>query len=194
MRTLVVVTHPVPTSLTRAAFSRVLAGLARSGDELRVIDLDEESFNPCLTIDEKRRHLDPPETKPQIADHVAALRWAERIVLVYPTWFGGFPARLKGWFDRAWATSVAYQLPEGSTRVRAGLRNIRRVEVVTSHGSPRYMNMIQGNPGKLTIHRSVRFVCHPLCRIRFKAIYGLDDAEPSTIENWLDQVEDHYAG
>ncbi len=69
MRTLVVVTHPSPDGLARRALVRVLAGLERAGDDVEVIDLDAEAFDPRLTTDEKRRHLDPPETKPWVADH-----------------------------------------------------------------------------------------------------------------------------
>ena len=35
-----------------------------------------------------------------IAGHIENLRWAEALVLVYPTWWAGQPAMLKGWFDR----------------------------------------------------------------------------------------------
>lgn len=193
MRTLVVVNHPSPDGFARAALARVLAGLDRRGDDVRVIDLDAEDFDPRLTVEERRGHLDGPETKPQIADHAEALRWAERLVLVYPTWFGGFPARLKGWFDRVWVNGVAYDLPDGSTRVKAGLRNIRHLEVVTTHGSSRLLNVLQGNPGKLTVYRMLRLLCHPLCRRRFTAIYELDQADEGARAAWLDLVEKRYA-
>ena len=193
MRSLVVVTHPVETSLTRAAFDRVCRGLDRAGGEVRVIDLDAIDFDPCLSVDEKRRHLDDPATKPAIADHVEALQWAERLILVYPTWYGGFPAVLKGWFDRTWVTGVAYHLPEGSGRIRAGLRNIRRLDIVTSHGSSRWVNLAQRNPGKLTAFRTLRLLCHPLCRRRWTALYDVDRQSPSDIETWLDLVEQRYA-
>lgn len=204
MRTLVVVTHPNPDSLTRAAFARVLAGLERAGDEVRVIDLDAEEFDPRLTAAEKRAHIeavgptspatDARDQEIPLGHHSSDLRWAERLVLVYPTWFGGFPARLKGWFDRSWVQGVAFHFPEGGNRVRAGLRNIRRLEIVTTHGNTRWINLVQGNPGRLTVFRTLRLLCHPLCRRRWTAIYRLDRAAPDEIERWLDLVEARYAG
>ncbi len=188
MRSLVVVTHPNPEGLARQALVRVVTGLERAGDEVRIIDLDAEGFDPRLTVDEKRRHLDPPESKPWIADHAEALHWAERLVLVYPTWFGGFPARLEGWFDRTWITGVAYSLPEGATRIHAGLTNIRRLEIVTTHADSRWSNVLGGRPGRLIVFRTLRLLCHPLCRRRFHPIYSVETASDDEIETWLEHA------
>lgn len=192
-RTLVVVTHPHPDGLARRAFERVIAGLERGDHEVRVIDLDAEAFDPRLTTDEKRRHLDDPGTKPWVADHAEALRWAERLVLVYPTWWGSFPARLKGWFDRTWITGVAYTLPAGSSRIHAGLKNIKSLEIVTTHGGSRWSNLLGGQAGRLIVFRTLRLLCHPLCRRRFRAIYSAATATEAEIDSWLGGLEKVYA-
>ncbi len=192
-RTLVVVTHPHPDGLARCAFTRVIAGLGTGGHEVRVIDLDAEDFDPRLTTDEKRRHLDDPATKPWVADHTDALRWAERLVLVYPTWWGGYPARLKGWFDRTWITGVAYTLPEDSSRIHAGLKNIKQLDIVTTHGGSRWSNVLSGQPGRLIAFRTLRLLCHPLCRRRFRAFYSAATAPDADVDAWLDELEATYA-
>lgn len=192
-RCLVVVTHPRTESLTRAAFDRVVRGLQAAGHELRVIDLDAEAFDPRLTTFEREHHLGHPSDRPNLSEHVDALRWAQRIVLVYPTWFSGQPARLKGWFDRVWMNEVAFHLPEDGTRIKATLRNVRRLDVVTSHGSSRLVNFVQGNGGRLTVLRTMRIMCHPLCRTSFTALYEVDHRSPEEFEDWLDEVEQRFA-
>ncbi len=194
-RTLVVVTHPRADSLTRAALDRVLAGLDRAGDEVRVIDLDAEDFDPRLTLAERRGHItDGAEDRPDLRAHTDALVWAERLVLVHPTWFGGQPARLKGWFDRVWMNQVAWVLPTNGNRLRGRLQNIRAIHVVTTHGSPRWVNALQGNPGRLRVNRTLRVLCHWRCRTRLTAIYSLDNQTPATIAAWLDGIEAEFAG
>lgn len=193
MRTLVVVTHPRNDSLTRAACDRVRAGLEAAGSEVRILDLDAEHFNPALTPEERLDHLGNPEDRPANRHHFEALQWCERIVLVYPTWFGGQPAMLKGWFDRVWMNDVAFHLPDGASRIHAKLKNVKRLEIVTSHGSSRTVNWLQGNPGRVTVLRTLRILCHPLCRTRFTAIYNIDRATPDQIEEWLNSVEKRYS-
>ena len=45
-----------------------------------------------------------------VEEYVAALRRAEALLLVYPTWWFGPPAMLKGWIDRVWLPGVAFRL------------------------------------------------------------------------------------
>ncbi len=192
-RCLVVVHHPRSDALTRSAFERVTRGLAAAGHEMRVIDLDAEEFDPRLTAHEHTQHFGSPADRPDLIEHVAALQWAERIVLVYPTWFSGQPARLKGWFDRVWMHDVAFHFPDGATRIYAKLRNVKRIDVVTSHGSSRLVNFVQGNGGRLIVFRTLRLMCHPLCRTSFTALYDVDRLSQGDFEAWLGQVEQRFS-
>ena len=63
-----------------------------------------------------------PTTSPTSPAYAADLRGATTLVLVYPTWFSGQPAMLKGWIDRVWVQGVAYDLPEGGNRIRPSCR------------------------------------------------------------------------
>ncbi len=194
MKTLVVICHPKQTSLTRAAADRVLAGLGRTDAEVRVLDLYEMNFDPVLTKREVRDHLGSPDDRPDLTEHFDALGWAERLVLVYPTWFSGQPAMLKGWFDRVWMNQVAFILPDGSARIRGTLSNIKRIHIVTSHGSTRRVNFIQGNSGKIRVRRTLRVLCNRFCRTSWTAIYDIDNKSPTEIGTWLDAVEETFAG
>lgn len=189
MRALVVAAHPDPESFGGAVRERVLRGLEAGGHEVRLIDLYAEDFDPRLTAHERRHHLSPPDTKPAIAAHAEALRWCEALVLVYPTWWGNQPAILKGWFDRVWVEGVAYTLPPGGDRIRPLLRNVRRLVVVTTHGSPKGTNALQGEPGKRIVLRGLRLLCHPRCRSRWVSLYGLDASTAEDRAAFLDRVE-----
>ncbi|MGH1492583.1 MAG: NAD(P)H-dependent oxidoreductase [Acidimicrobiales bacterium] len=187
--TLVVVCHPKSTSLARAAAERVLLGLEQAGRPVRVLDLDAMDFDPVLRLEEVRDHLGSPDDRPELTEHFEALQWATHLVLIYPTWFSGQPARLKGWFDRVWMNEVAFVLPEGANRIKGRLSNIRSIRVVTSHGSTRRVNAIQGNSGRIRVNRTLRVLCHPLCRTKWTAIYNIDNKSPAEIENWLAKLE-----
>ncbi len=181
-RVLVVATHPKPTSLIRTALARVLSGLEERGDQVTLLDLDELDFDPMPTIEESR---DPAVGREALSDHVAALEACDQLVLVYPTWFGGPPARMIGWFDRVVRPGVGLD----TTGRR---RNIHRVDAVTTHGSSARVNMVQGNNGRVMLHRELCRHCHPTCRFGWNALYSLDRISDDECALWLDEIETSF--
>ncbi|MEN9803691.1 MAG: hypothetical protein RIS41_538 [Actinomycetota bacterium] len=188
-RVLVVFAHPSRESLNGVVLTRVLDGLRRGDHDVRLRDLYAEEFDSRLTLAEKRGHLDPPETKPQLTRDFDDLRWCDTLVCVHPTWWGAQPAILKGWFDRTFANGVAFTLPPGAKNIRPALTNVRRIVTVTTHGSPWRVNAIQGVPGRRIVDRGMRAVCHPLCRTSWIALYALDRVSLSRRERFLRRVE-----
>lgn len=187
-RVLVVYCHPLGNSLIAAAHQRVISGLEASGADYRQRDLYEEGFQPELSADEHRTHVETTVAS-DIQPHADDLRWADTLVFVYPTWWGAQPAMLKGWIDRVFAAGVAWELPAGSNRLVPRLRNIRRIVAVTSHGSSKLINSLQGEPGKRILFRSIRAMCHPLARTHWIALYGVDNGGDGTRQKFLERVE-----
>ena len=187
-RVLVVHCHPDPQSFVAAVRDRVLAGLDAGGAEVRVEDLYADGFDPLLGADEHRRHLEPG-IGADLERYAADLRWCDTLVLVYPTWWAGQPGMLKGWIDRVWTCGVAFTVPPGTSALRPELRNIRRLVAVTTHGSPKYVNALEGEGGKRTLTRSLRAMCHPLARTTWLAMYGVDTASSDERERFLARVE-----
>ncbi len=189
MRVYVVYCHPLAESFTAAIRDRAVAALASAGHEVRLTDLYGENFQPELTAWERVHHLDSPDQKPAILPYAEHLRWCDALVFVYPTWWSGQPAMLKGWIDRVWVSGVAYELPDGGNRIRPRLRNIRRIAAITTHGSSKSVNALQGEGGKRIISRSLRVLCHPLARTRWVALYSIDRCTDADRTKFLDRVE-----
>ncbi len=187
-KALVVYCHPSPTSLVAAARDRVLAGLEATGAEVRLFDLYGDGFVPEFSAAERATHLEAG-TDPTIAEHAAALQWCDTLILVYPTWWAGQPAMLKGWFDRVWVSGVAWDLPAGAKRLQPKLRNVQRIVAVTTHGSPKHINVLEGEGGKRTLTRALRAMCHPLCRVDWMALYGVDRCSEAARVEFLDRTE-----
>jgi putative NADPH-quinone reductase len=95
---------------------------------------------------------------------------------------------LKGWIDRVWASGVAWELADGANRLRPTLRNVRRLVAVTSHGSSKSVNSLQGEGGKRTLFRSLRAMCHPLTRTHWLAFYGIDSDDADRRNAHLDRL------
>jgi NAD(P)H dehydrogenase (quinone) len=193
VRVLVVYAHPVDGSFTSAVRDRAVSALGRAGHDVDLLDLYGEGFDPHLDADEWSPETPHAEDRAELAPHVARLRRAEWLVLVYPTWFGGVPAMLKGWLDRVWVEHVAFDRAPGSNRIRARLQHLRRLTVITTYGSPRWVNAVEGEPGKRLVRRWLRVLSHPRARSRWIALYGMDHADDAARSEFLARVDGELA-
>ncbi len=108
---------------------------------------------------------------------MADLRWCDTLIFVYPTWWYGLPAMLKGWLDRVMLPDVAFLMPDDAHKnIRPGLRHITRLGVFTTCGASRWLTWIIGAPGKRTMLRGVGFLCAPGKRSVFAAHYLMDSS------------------
>jgi putative NADPH-quinone reductase len=95
---------------------------------------------------------------------------------------------LKGWIDRVWTSGVAWELHEGANLFKPLLTNITRIIVVTSHGSPKWINALQGEAGKRIALRSIRVLCNWRCRTSWWAIYGVDTATHKATSAFISRI------
>ena len=192
MRVLAIYCHPNPDSLVAAARDRALRGLRSGGHEVRFTDLYADGFDPAMTADERRTHKEPG-VAPELQGYADDLAWAEALVLIYPTWMSGQPAMLKGWIDRVWVAGVAWEMHEGDRTPTPKLRDLRRLVVVTTHGSSKLINSLQGESGKRTVTRSIRAMCSRRARTTWCALYGVDTCDAAARTEFLDRVESTLA-
>jgi len=141
-----------------------------------------------MSAEERRAHK-VPGVAPELQPYADDLAWADALVLIYPTWWSGQPAMLKGWIDRVWVAGVAWELPGGATWIRGRLRNIRRIVAVTTHGSSKLVNALEGETGKRTVTRTLRSMCSWRARTTWCALYGIDTTDATKRTDFLDRVE-----
>ncbi|PIY74837.1 MAG: NAD(P)H dehydrogenase [Rhodobacterales bacterium CG_4_10_14_0_8_um_filter_70_9] len=187
MRVLIVHSHPDPDSYNASLCRTVAETLTRGGHELRVIDLYAEGFQPVLSREGWRAYEDAARNADGIEDHVAALRWAEGLIFVYPTWWYGLPAMLKGWLDRVWTPGVAFTLPKDGP-IAPSLTHIRKLGVVTTCGASWWLTQVVGAPGRNLILRGCRFLMAPRCKRLYLAHYRMDASTPQSREKFRARV------
>lgn len=196
MKTLVIFAHPDMDSLVGSLYTMVLHELKMAGHDVRTHNLYNENFNPVMSAYERQNHstaLAPKlELLPELRPYVEDLQWCNSLILVYPTWWSGQPAILKGWFDRLLVNEVAWELPAGSNRIRPRLTNIRKLVVVTTHGSNKLINSLQGESGKRIAFRAVRLMFHWRTKCVWIGTYGLDVLSISRREKAISKAQRRF--
>ena len=190
MRALVIYCHPSESSFNAAIRDLVCERLRATGAKIRLHDLYGENFQPVLTRQEWQDYLDPALNTAPVSWDVEALRWCDTLIFVYPTWWYGPPAMLKGWLDRVMLPEVAFLMPDGENKtIRPGLQHITRLGVFTTCGASFWLTSLVGAPGKRTLLRGVGYLCAPGRRSVFAAHYLMDSSTPESRARHLDHVE-----
>ncbi len=188
MRALVVYCHPRETSFTAAVRDVVLDRLEAAGAEVRLRDLYAEGFDPRLTAADLECYEDEAENGRLVLSEIADLRWCDTLIFVYPTWWYGLPAVLKGWLDRVLVPGLAFVMPEPGGTIGPGLTHISRLGVFTTCGASWWLTRFVGAPGRRTIMRGIGLLCAKRHKRVFAAHYLMDSSTDSSRRAHLAKV------
>jgi NAD(P)H dehydrogenase (quinone) len=188
VRILVIYAHPDDSSFHAAIHGRVVAALRHAGHEVDDCDLYAESFDPVLSREERRTYGHTSADTSSVRRHVDRLRRAEGLVFVFPTWYYGMPAILKGYIDRVWLPGVAFEVVDG--RPRPLLGHIERFAVVTTYGASRWINRwLVGDPNRSTFMRGLSRLVSPNAKRIWLPLFGLDYVDAHIRDAFLRRVE-----
>ena len=186
MNIVVVLGHPSADSYCAAIFEKIIGSLeAQASHKITAIRLAEEKFVTAMSTAERRAYetsspLISDETKRQ-AD---ALMKAEALIFVYPTWWSGLPAQLKGWLERVFVLGVAFRFNDNN-KIRPNLQNLHHIIGVSTYGSPwRYVKLINDN-GRRTLTRALRMSTGLRTRTMWCGIYALDSCTQQQREEFI---------
>lgn len=190
MQTLVVHAHPDPQSYSAHLYRLAIAALNASGATVSTIDLYAEGFNPVLSLEERQAYLDCPDWLVQRhARHIEALQRCEHLVLVYPTWWWGPPAMLKGWLERVWLPSITFEPAQRKgQRLKPKMQHIRRFTVITHGGAPWWWVKLMGDPHRRMMMRGMRMLFSPRCKTTWLQLHDMNNVTDTDLKVFADQV------
>jgi len=187
MKVHVIYAYPLQSGLAWELHRNVLAGLTEAGHEIDDLDLYAENFDPILSFDDRTDYHDLAVNKKRIRPYVERLQAADAVVLCHPVWNFGWPAILKGYFDRVFLPGVSFHI-DGNGKLEPGLANIRRLATVTTYGVDRLRALYLFDPPRANATRFLRVVCHPKVKVDYLALYGINAMTEARAERFIAKV------
>lgn len=187
MRILYLYCHPLEESFHAAIRDAGVAALRANGHEVDLCDLYAEGFEPILTAEMRREYHDVTLNRKGIEGYVERLHRAEALVVQFPTWCFGFPAMLKGFFDRLFSPGITFDLSDPA-HVKPMLQHIRHVVGISTYGRDRWRAFVVGNPPKMMVTRYLRWFVARRARIRYLALYHMNVATEAQRKVFLGRV------
>lgn len=182
-KVLIINGHPDSNSFSTALAEAYGQGVQEAGAELRLLNLHELDFDPILRYGYKKRtELEP--------DLLRAWQWmqeADHTVWVYPTWWGGLPALLKGFIDRLFLPGFTFKYREDS-RFWDRLMKGKTARVITTMDAPVWFYRLQyGSPAHKAMKRMVLQFCG--FSTKMTTFGNLKHSSTKQRKKWLQKVE-----
>ncbi len=101
--------HPDKESFNHALAASYKKGVLETNATIEEITIADLNFNPTLKYGYRKR----TELEPDLLTSLAKIKKANHIVWVFPIWWAGYPAMMKGFIDRAFLPGITFQPVEG---------------------------------------------------------------------------------
>ncbi len=183
MKLLVLRAHPLSDCLNARLTDHVQAGLVARGHDVRRLDLYESGYDPCLSESERARYYSTPFDDP------FELQEIEGLVLVFPTWWFGMPAILKGWIDRSFLPGVAYDHDPDGKAILPRLDRLKSVLAVSTLGAPWFVDrLVMQRPVRKALKWGVFHTCAPKARFDMLSLYQAEQVSKARLAKFETRV------
>ena len=184
MNILVMIGHPDPESFCAALSRAYMEGAASKAANVRSIDLSRIAFEPNLKYGYRQRM----ELEEDLQKAQESIRWADHLVIVYPTWWGTMPAILKGFFDRVFLPGFAYRYRENSALWDKLLTGKTAHLMVTMDTPIWYNRLMYWQAGHLVMKRNILKFCG-IKPVRVTEFSPISSSTEQMRAKWLEKAK-----
>lgn len=174
----------------KESFCTVLAnaykkGADATGAECKLIHLIDLEFDPILRYGYRQR----TELEPDLLAVQQDILDSDHLVFVYPTWWGTYPALLKGFIDRVFLPKFAFKYREDSLLWDKLLKGKSARLIVTMDTPKWYYSLIYHNPGHNSMKKGVLKFCG-VTPVKVTALGPIKSSSMTTRNQWIHKVEE----
>ncbi|MGH2667405.1 NAD(P)H-dependent oxidoreductase [Flavobacterium sp.] len=185
MKHLIVYAHPVESSLNGHFRKTVHDILLQKGSEVIVRDLNQIGFNPVLSIEDmagQRQGM----VSPDVLKEQQYITWSDNVTFIYPIWWTGMPAIMKGYIDRVFSYGFAYRYDQG---VQKGLLGEKSAYIINTHGKSKAEYEAIGMDKALSLTSDNGIFQYCGFQIKQHSFFdGADRASSDHIEQWTSEL------
>lgn len=178
---LVVLGHPQRKSFCGALAQAYINGAKKSNAEIKELNIGDLKFDPIL----RDVYGDSQKFEEDLKIAQEQIKWADHLVFVYPTWWGGMPALLKGFIERVFVPGFAFI--ESNHSYQGCLGNRSAHLIVTMDSPTWFYKWFTKSPG----HNLMKKAILEFCGIKPVRISDFGPVKGSTKEKreeWLAEV------
>ncbi|MEM7659368.1 MAG: NAD(P)H-dependent oxidoreductase [Bacteroidota bacterium] len=174
--------HPRKGSFSHALADHYAQGVQETQVQLRRIDIGSLDFDPNLAHGYHQR----TPWEPDLEAAMANIKRADHLVWIFPIWWYGYPAIMKGFIDRTFLPGIAFR--DGSKALPERLFCGKSARIIATADTPLWYNrLVMRNPA---INQLKRGTLHfsGIRPVRVTYISPIKGTSDAFRQEWLEKV------
>lgn len=183
-KVLIINGHPDPKSFNDSLSEAYQKGAKKSNNELSQINIRDLVFNPNLEYGYRKR----TELEPDLLLSIKKIKEADHIVWIFPMWWYGYPALMKGFIDRTFLPGITFEYAKGKARPKKLLRGKTGTIIVTADTPKWYDSLFMKSPVINQFKKGTLQFCG-INPIKVKYIAPIKGSSLEFRNDWLSKIE-----
>lgn len=189
MNILIIYSYPHHDSLNGKILDTVLQSIDKQ-HTVTTIDLYQDNFNPVLYFDKVHRRRDL-QFDPETQAYRDAITHSDHIIFIFPIWWSGMPAILKGFIDRVFVQNFAYAYaPKKLIPIK--LLKGKTADIIVTHDTPYlFAKLVQKDYGNVLKKQ----ILADMCGIKVNKMLSLPNVKNSSLnqrQQFLKKVANYF--
>lgn len=176
--------HPDKKSFCFALAESYKKGADTNGVDCKLVHLIDLKFNPVLTYG----YRVVSDLEIDLLKMQQDILQADHLVMVYPNWWGTYPALLKGFIDRVFLPNFAFKYHANSPLPSKLLKDKTARLIVTMDTPKWYYWLINRSPGHNSMKKAI-LEFSGIKPVKISAFAIIKSSDDKKRKKWLDQVE-----
>ena len=101
--------------------------------------LNNAKLHPAMSKADLKAFIDHKPVDPQVKNYTERLQKADRLLFIFPIWWGIMPATTKGFIDRVLSPGIAYDHHRHGFGLVPLLKHLNSITIITTMNKPRIM-------------------------------------------------------
>ena len=176
--------HPDQKSFCFALAVSDKKGADANGAGCKLVHLADLKFNPILSYG----YRVVSELEPDLLKVQQDISEADHLVIVYPNWWGTYPALLKGFIDRVFLPNFAFKYLEKSPLPAKLLKGKTARIIVTMDTPGWYYWLVNRSPGHNSMKKAILEFCG-VKPVRISSFTMVKTSDHLKRKKWLFEIE-----
>lgn len=174
--------HPLDKCLNQSILNCITSSTL-FGSQINVINLYGSNVNPIMTTTDREFYHDESYLPKDLECYMKLFKSCEALIIIFPTWLGGPPAIMKGFFEKLLKPGISFTITKRKKLKSLNtFSNIKYILAINTHGGSHINAILSGDFSRKFITRVLSWNIGTVAKVRYLGVYNVNNIDKSKVD------------